>query len=128
MAGLKNEVQGILHNNIEAFKETVSEEADSSVYGAYSSAYYSPRGHSGGLSDVSNYDVTEGDLSLTLRNRTTSGTNYWKYQYSVETTEIVEEGSGDGWVGVPARPFMDKALDKFAHDVLEPQISALGGD
>lgn len=138
MASLKNEVQEILHDNIDKFKQTVSEEVHQSVYPAYSPKPYTHQGKgvtvsyqrrmdSGGLSDKDNYEVIEGDLSLTLTNKTTSGTNYWKYSYSIPITEVVEDGSGHGWQGVPARPFMEKALDKFAYDVLEPQINALGG-
>ena len=128
MASIKNEVQAVLHGNIEKFKDIVSKEVHSSVYTAYSSARYERRGDSGGLSDVNNYEVEEGNLSLTLTNKTESGTNYWKYSYSVPITEIVENGTGDGWVGVPARPFMENALDEFAYGILEPQINALGGD
>lgn len=128
MSTLKNEVQRILHDNIDEFKKTVSEEVHSSVYPYYrESLEYDRRKDSGGLSDVNNYEVIEGELSLTLINKTESNPNYWKYKYSVPITEIVEGGTGDGWEGVPARPFMDKALDKFAHEVLEPQINELGG-
>ena len=74
-----------------------------------------------------NYEITEGDLSLTLRNRTESGTDYWKYKYSIETTDVVENGSGHGWKGVPARPFMEKGLERFAYDILEPKLNKLGG-
>lgn len=128
MSTLKNEVQHILHDNIDEFKKTVSEEVHSSVYPYYrESLEYDRRKDSGGLSDVNNYEVIEGELSLTLINKTESNPNYWKYKYSVPITEIVESGAGDGWENVPARPFMDKALEKFAHDVLEPQINKLGG-
>ena len=124
---LTSGVQDILHSNIEQFKQCVSDEVHKSVYPFYSPKDYSRRGDVGGLSDISNYEVIEGDLSLILRNNTSSGTNYWKYSYSIPITEIVENGTGDGWVGVPARPFMDKALDKFAHEIIEPQINALLG-
>lgn len=128
MSSFKNEVQRILHDNIDEFKKTVSEEVHSSVYPYYrESLEYDRRKDSGGLSDVNNYEVIEGELSLTLINKTESNPNYWKYKYSVPITEIVEGGTGDGWEDVPARPFMDKALDKFAHEVLEPQINELGG-
>lgn len=128
MSSLKNEVQRILHDNIDEFKKTVSEEVHSSVYPYYrESLEYDRRKDSGGLSDVNNYEVIEGELSLTLINKTESNPNYWKYKYSVPITEIVEGGTGDGWEDVPTRPFMDKALDKFAHEVLEPQINELGG-
>ena len=128
MSSLKNEVQRILHDNIDEFKKTVSEEVHSSVYPYYrESLEYDRRKDSGGLSDVNNYEVIEGELSLTLINKTESNPNYWKYKYSVPITEIVEGGTGDGWEDVPARPFMDKALDKFSHEVLEPQINELGG-
>lgn len=124
---LTSGVQEILHTNIEQFKKCVSEEVHNSVYPAYSPKDYDRRGDSGGLSDTGNYEVIEGNLSLLLTNKTESGTEYWKYSYSVPITEIVENGSGYGWVGVPARPFMDKALDKFAHEIIEPQINALLG-
>lgn len=137
MKSLKADVQEVLHANIEEFKKCVSEEVHKSVYPQYSpSAYkiaggetthYHRREDSGGLSDVNNYEVVEGDLSLTLTNRTSSNPNYWRYSYSTEITELVENGSGYGWEGVPARPFMEKALDRFAHEVLEPQINQLGG-
>ena len=137
MNSLKADVQEVLHANIDEFKKCVSEEVHKSVYPAYSPKAYTHSGgneiryqrrmNNGGLSDVSNYEVVEGDLSLTLINNASSNPNYWKYSYSTEITELVEEGSGDGWVDVPARPFMEKALDRFAHEVLEPQINQLGG-
>ena len=128
LANIRGEIQTILHDNIQTFKETISEEVHKSVYPVYSPKDYDRREDSGGLSDINNYDVTEGDLSLTLSNNTVSSPNYWKYTYSVPITEIVENGSGDGWVGVPARPFMEKGLDKFAYDILQPQIEKrLGG-
>lgn len=138
MISLKGQVQQILHDNIDEFKKCISSEVHKDVYPAYSpkkytnqaggkSISYNRRGDSGGLSDVDNYDVVEGDLSLTLTNKTESGTDYWKYMYSVPITELVENGSGYGWVGVPARPFMDKGAERFAHEILEPQIKALGG-
>jgi dimeric dUTPase (all-alpha-NTP-PPase superfamily) len=125
---LEQQVQDILHANIEEFKKTVSEEVHKSVYPFYAPKNYTRREDSGGLSDIDNYEVIENRLSLTLTNKTQSGTNYWKYRYSIPITEVVEEGSGDGWVDVPSRPFMEKALDKFAHEILEPQINALGGE
>ena len=137
MKSLKADVQEILHANIDEFKKCVSEEVHKSVYPAYSpasypiagggTAHYQRRMDGGGLSDVDNYEVIEGDLSLTLINRTSSNPNYWRYSYSTEITELVENGSGYGWEGVPSRPFMEKALDRFAHEVLEPQINQLGG-
>ena len=128
MSTLKGEVQRVLHDNIDQFKEVVSEEVHTSVYPFYRETLrYNRRKDSGGLSDVNNYEVIEGDLSLTLINKTNSNPNYWKFKYSVPITEIVEDGAGDGWENVPSRPFMDKALDRFAHEVLEPQINQLGG-
>lgn len=128
MSTLKEEVQRILHDNIGEFKKAVSDEVHLSVYPMYyESLDYTRREDNGGLSDPNNYEVIEGDLSLTLTNKTMSNPNYWKYTYSIPITDVVEEGSGYGWENVPARPFMDKALDKFAHEVLEPQINELGG-
>lgn len=128
MSTMKGEVQRVLHDNIEQFKKVVSEEVHTSVYPFYRETLrYDRRKDSGGLSDVNNYEVIEGDLSLTLINKTKSNPNYWKFKYSVPITEIVEDGAGDGWENVPGRPFMDKALDRFAHEVLEPQINELGG-
>lgn len=120
-------VQQILHDNIEEFKKAVSEEVHSSVYPLYSPMDYERRGDGGGLSDVGNYEVIEGNLSLTLTNRTMSNPNYWRHSYSIPITEVVEDGSGYGWEGVPSRPFMDKALEKFANDTIVPQIEALLG-
>ena len=132
---LENQVQDILHSSIEDFKKCVKEEAENAVYnGPYEpvSYPYRPayrrRGENGGLMDTGNYEVIEDRLSLKLTNKTRSNPLYWAYTYSTDTTELVEEGTGYGWIGVPERPFMDKALDKFAHDVLEPKITALGGD
>ena len=129
MIALKKEVQDIMHNSTDDFKKVVSAEVHRSVYPYYRETLeYGRRKDDGGLSDTDNYDVVEGDLSLTLTNNTRSNPNYWRYRYSIPITEVVEEGSGYGWQDVPPRPFMDKALDKFAHDVLEPKITALGGD
>lgn len=127
MGALKKEIQDVLVESEEEFKKAISDQAHSDVYGAYSSKYYSPRMDAGGLSSTDNYEITEGDLSLTLRNRTESGTDYWKYKYSIETTDVVENGSGHGWKGVPARPFMEKGLERFAYDILEPKLNKLGG-
>lgn len=125
MRDLRREIQDVLADNIEKFKQTVSEQVHETVYPAYAPKNYTRRGDGGGLSDPNNYEVFQGDLSLTLMNITSSGPGY---QYPVFTTEIVENGSGYGWQGVPARPFMEKALDKFAYDVLEPEIQKrLGG-
>ena len=120
-------VQDILHANIGEFKKCVSEEVEASVYPMYSPKDYSRRGAAGGLAGENNYEVQEGALSLTLINRTMSNPDYWAFTYPVEITEIVEDGSGHGWVGVPARPFMEKALEKFAHEIIEPQINAMLG-
>lgn len=126
---LTSDVQQILSDNKEEFKKCVSDEANRTVYPAYTPnpLTYQRRMESGGLSDCENYEVIEGNLSLTLTNNTRSNPDYWKYSYSVPTTEIVEEGSGDGWVGVPSRPFMDKALERFAYEIIEPKIKELLG-
>lgn len=125
---LTSGVQGILHDNIENFKKCVSEEVHKSVYPMYPETLnYSRRGDGGGLSDPNNYEVVESDLTLTLTNKTRSNPNYWKYTYSIPITDVVEEGSGYGWEDVPARPFMDKALDRFAHEFIEPSINAMLG-
>ena len=127
---LKPGIQNILSNNKETFKKCVSDEVHRSVYPLYTPSpqgRYVRRMDNGGLSDTDNYEVIEGDLSLKLINRTESGQDYWKFSYSMPITELVEEGKGHGWVGVPERPFMDKALDTFAHDIIEPQIIALLG-
>lgn len=126
---LTNDVQKILSDSKDDFRKCVSEEVHRSVYPAYSPDpdNYQRRMDEGGLSDEGNYEVIEGNLSLTLTNKTASNPNYWKYSYSVPITELVENATGDGWKGVPERPFMDNALDRFAHEILEPRINALGG-
>lgn len=119
------EVQRIMHDSINDFKETVSQAAQDNVYD-FPQGNYIRRGTNGGLSDTSNYEVVEGELSLTLTNRTTSGE---PFGYSIDTTDVVENGNGYGWNNIPPRPFMDKALDKFVYEVLEPRIEkALGGE
>lgn len=122
-------IQMLLSDSKEDFKKCVSEEVHKSVYSAYSPdpLVYQRRMDNGGLSDTENYEVIEGDLSLMLTNKTNSNPNYWKYSYSVPITELVENGSGDGWIGVPERPFMDKALERFAYEIIEPKIKAMLG-
>ncbi len=122
MRDVRREIQEVLHDNTDQFKKCVSDQVHQSVYPAYTPKAYTRREDGGGLSDPNNYEVFESDLSLTLLNTTISGPDYWKYSYPTFITEIVEDGSGDGWQGVPARPFMEKALNKFAYDILEPEI------
>lgn len=126
MYDMENKVQGIMHDSIDDFKNTVAKHADKSVYPAYTPKRYNRRMDAGGLSDTANYEVTEDKLELTLNNKTTSGGNYG---YSIDITDVVEQGNGYGWEDIPARPFMDDALDEFAHEILEPRIrEALGGE
>jgi hypothetical protein len=126
MQNAENKIQGVMHDSIDDFKNTVSEHAKSDVYPLYTPMRYFRRMDAGGLSDTANYEVTEGRLELTLNNKTKSGA---PYGYSIDITDVVEEGNGYGWRDIPARPFMDKALEEFAHEILEPRIrEALGGD
>lgn len=126
MQDAENKTQGVMHDSIDDFKKTVSQHVHSDVYPEYTPKRYSRRGDNGGLSSPDNYEVTEGHLELTLNNKTASGS---PYGYSIDITDVVEEGNGYGWRGIPARPFMDKALEEFAHEILEPRIKeALGGE
>ena len=122
----ESRVQSVMHESIEDFKKTVSKHVHSDVYPEYTPKRYMRRGDNGGLSSTDNYEVTEGHLELTLNNRTTSGS---PFGYSIDITDVIEGGNGYGWQNIPARPFMDKALDEFAHEILEPRIrEALGGE
>lgn len=126
MQDAENKIQNAMHDSIDDFKKTVSRHVHSDVYPEYTPKRYSRRGDNGGLSFQDNYEVTEGHLELTLNNRTASGA---PFGYSIDITDVVEGGNGYGWQDIPPRPFMDKALDEFSHEILEPRIKeALGGE
>lgn len=131
---IEKETQGILHAFIPQFKKCVSDSVKENVYPAYSPTQYQRREDAGGLSDVDNYTVEEGKLSLTLINETTGNGRYSNTQGwdPGPITDIIENGSGYHWTrsGIYQmqpypRPFMEQALDTFADVYLIPTIQEI---
>lgn len=131
LQAIENETQGILHAFIPQLKKCVSESVEKNVYPAYHPRQYERREDSGGLSDVDNYTVEEGKLSLTLINETVGNARYSDTQGwdPGPITDIIESGSGYHWTGSEIyqsqpypRPFMEQALDTFVDVYLVPTI------
>lgn len=133
---IENEMQTIMHDSIDDFKDAVAKSAEDNVYAAYTSNAEEPyqrRKSSGGLSDTENYEVEEGRLSLTLYNNTRGNEAYappnsdgWNPGF---ITGIIESGKGYHWKQSDIfkqqpykRLFMTIAQNNFIDDILLPRF------
>lgn len=130
---IQQEIQTGLHDLIPEFKECVSRSADENVYSLYTPTQYERRENNGGLSDPGNYEVNEGDMSLTLVNNTPGNAERAGEGYdSGAITDLIESGTGYHWreskiykmMPYP-RPFMEKAENDFADSRVGPMIDRL---
>lgn len=120
---IENDIQKGLHDLIPDFKKAVHESTNENVYEVYYPKDYNRRMENGGLGDEDNYEVIEDRLSLTLINNTPNNSTP---RYGGYVTDIIESGLGYNWSSaVPARPFMDKALERFVEEKVNPMLDDL---
>lgn len=133
---IKARIQTELHNIAPFFQEQMAKGADEAVktYKSSAKVKYQRRGSSGGMSDPKNYEIQEGDLSLTVFNNTLGNSAYensdgWDSGY---INDIIETGEGYHWRKSEIyenqpwpRPFMEETGDRVVDQIIIPTVDAV---